>query len=153
MNNVLCWTNRDRVQCFVLRASTIVAFQYFLCLIILSTSKANKQAKKRTKIYNKETSKFHSQSHFINLLAGGFANLFQGAVASFFIQERLIFGLRLNFSYIILRISASNVLKMFLNITVGIDCAGVIFHSYKPTGKVTGTFIKSAATLAGKKEL
>ena len=42
---------------------------------------------------------------------------------------------------------------MFLNITVGIGCAGVIFHSYKPTGKVTGTFIKSAATLAGKKEL
>ena len=53
----------------------------------------------------------------------------------------------------ILRISASNVLKMFLNITVGIGCAGVIFHSYKPTGKVTGTFIKLAATLAGKKEL
>ena len=41
---------------------------------------------------------------------------------------------------------------MFLNITVGIGCAGVIFHSYKPTGKVTGTFIKLAAALAGKKE-
>ena len=53
----------------------------------------------------------------------------------------------------ILRISASNVLKMFLNITVGIGCACVISHSYKPTGKVTGTFIKLAATLAGKKEL
>ena len=53
----------------------------------------------------------------------------------------------------ILRISASNVLEMFLNIIVGIGCAGVIFHSYKPTGKVTGTFIKLSATLAGKKEL
>ena len=53
----------------------------------------------------------------------------------------------------ILRNSASNVLEMFLNIIVGIGCAGVIFHSYKPTGKVTGTFIKLSATLAGKKEL
>ena len=53
----------------------------------------------------------------------------------------------------ILRISASNVLKTFLNIIVSIGCAAFIFHSYKPTGKVTGTFIKLAATLAGKREL
>ena len=45
--------------------------------------KANKQAEKRTEIYNKETGKFHSQCPFYQLglqLAGGFAHLFQGAV-------------------------------------------------------------------------
>ena len=52
----------------------------------------------------------------------------------------------------ILRISASNILKMFLNIIVGSGCAGIIFHSYKQTGS-TGTFIKLAATLADKNEL
>ena len=52
----------------------------------------------------------------------------------------------------ILRISASNVLKMFSNIIVGIGCADVVFHSYKPTGS-TRIFIKLDATLAGKKEL
>ena len=31
----------------------------------------------------------------------------------------------------ILRISVSNVLKMFLNIIVSIGCAVLIFHSYK----------------------
>ena len=50
----------------------------------------------------------------------------------------------------ILRISASNILKMFLNIIVGIGCVGVVFHSYKPTGS-KGTFIKLAATLTSKK--
>ena len=34
----------------------------------------------------------------------------------------------------ILRISASNVPKMFLNTIVSIGCAVVIFHSIKPTG-------------------
>ena len=34
----------------------------------------------------------------------------------------------------ILRSSATNVLKMFLNIAVNIVCKVVIFHSYKPTG-------------------
>ena len=34
----------------------------------------------------------------------------------------------------ILRISASNDLKMFVNIFVSIGCAAVILHSYKPTG-------------------
>ena len=60
-------------------------------------------------------------------------------IYAFFIQERLIFGLRLD---VLLKyfedISASNVLEIFLNIIVG--CAGVIFHPYKPTGS-TRTFI------------
>ena len=34
----------------------------------------------------------------------------------------------------ILRISASNVRKTFLNIIVSTGCAVVVFHSYKPTG-------------------
>ena len=37
----------------------------------------------------------------------------------------------------ILRISASNVLKMFLNVVVTIGCAVVIFLSYKPKHKYT----------------
>ena len=41
------------------------------------------------------------------------------------------FGLRLNvLKY--LRVSASNVLEMFLNIIISIGCAVVVFHSYKP---------------------
>ena len=35
----------------------------------------------------------------------------------------------------ILRISTSNVLKMFLKIIVSIECAAVIFLSNKPAGK------------------
>ena len=35
-----------------------------------------------------------------------------------------------------LRISASNVLNMSLNIVVRIECTVVIFHSYKPTGSI-----------------
>ena len=45
----------------------------------------------------------------------------------------------------ILRISASNVLKMLRKINFGIGCAGVIFHSYKPTGR-TRTFINPRTT-------
>ena len=57
-----------------------------------------------------------------------------------------------------LRISASNVLKMFINIIVSIGRAAVIFHSYKPTGSTNQPeaqihFNELAATLAGKKEL
>ena len=47
----------------------------------------------------------------------------------------------------ILRISASNVLKMSwksLNIIAGVGCAVVIFHSHKPTG-VMNTLYHSAA--------
>ena len=51
----------------------------------------------------------------------------------------------------ILRISASNVLKTFLNIIVSIGYA-VVFHSHKPTGS-TNTLCLFAATLAGKKTL
>ena len=36
----------------------------------------------------------------------------------------------------ILKISASNVLKTFLNIIVGIGCTFVIFRSHKPTGSI-----------------
>ena len=36
----------------------------------------------------------------------------------------------------ILRISASNVLRMFFNITVSNGCAFLIFHSHKPTGRI-----------------
>ena len=75
----------------------------------------------------------------------------------------------------ILRISASNVLKMFLNKIVSIGFAVVIFNSYKSTGstnqpevqtnrkyKPTGStnqpraqmrFIELPATLADKKEI
>ena len=52
----------------------------------------------------------------------------------------------------ILRISASSVLKMFLNITVSTVCTVVIFKSYKRTGN-TNTPHWMAATLAGKKEI
>ena len=48
-----------------------------------------------------------------------------------FLLEHLIFELRLN--VLKLRISVSNVLKMFLNIIVSIGSAVVIFHSYKPS--------------------
>ena len=41
----------------------------------------------------------------------------------------------------ILRISASNVLKIFLNLFVIIECAVVIFHSYKPTESTNTTFL------------
>ena len=68
----------------LISCSLVAAFQYFF---VLCTAKANKQSKKRTKIYNKETGKFHSQSHFINLLAGGFVHLFQGAVARTFVHN------------------------------------------------------------------
>ena len=53
----------------------------------------------------------------------------------------------------ILRISVSNVLKMFLNIIVSIGCAVVIFHSLKTNRKHKIRFIELAATLAGKKEI
>ena len=36
----------------------------------------------------------------------------------------------------ILRISALNVLKMFVNTLAGTGSAVVIFHSYKPTGSI-----------------
>ena len=36
----------------------------------------------------------------------------------------------------ILRISASNVLRMFFNITVSNGCAFLIFHSHKPIGRI-----------------
>ena len=47
----------------LISCSLVAAFQYFF---VLCTAKANKQSKKRTKIYNKETGKFHSQVHFIS---------------------------------------------------------------------------------------
>ena len=41
----------------------------------------------------------------------------------------------------ILRISASNVLKTFLSIIVGIGgCAVVIFHLHKPTGGINTVY-------------
>ena len=40
----------------------------------------------------------------------------------------------------ILRISASNVLKTFLNTIVGIGCTVVMFHSYKPTGSINALY-------------
>ena len=47
-------------QLFVLiRCSLVVAFQYFLCFV-------HGEGNKRTKIYNKETGKFHNQSRFIS---------------------------------------------------------------------------------------
>ena len=46
-----------------------------------------------------------------------------------YLEERLIFGLH------VFRVSASNFLKMFLNIIVSIDVLSfVIFHSHKTTG-------------------
>ena len=36
----------------------------------------------------------------------------------------------------ILRISASNVLKMFLNLIVSTGCAAVVFYLHKPTGSI-----------------
>ena len=39
---------------------------HFSISCVLCTVNANKQAKKGTKIYNKETGKLHSQSRFIN---------------------------------------------------------------------------------------
>ena len=39
--------------------SLVVAFQYFLCFV-------HGEGNKRTKIYNKETGKFHNQSRFIS---------------------------------------------------------------------------------------
>ena len=48
-------------------------------------------------------------------------------------EERLPFALRMVFLNIS-NVSASNVLKMFLDITVSIGCEAVIFHSYKQTG-------------------
>ena len=36
----------------------------------------------------------------------------------------------------ILRISASNVLKTFLNVIVSVGCAVVIFNLHKPTGSI-----------------
>ena len=43
----------------------------------------------------------------------------------------------------VLRISASSVLKMSLNIVVSIGCAIVIFHSYKSTESTNNTlFLK-----------
>ena len=47
--------------------------------------KANKQAKKRTKIYNKETGEFYCQLGL--KLARGFAHSFQGAVARAFVHN------------------------------------------------------------------
>ena len=41
----------------------------------------------------------------------------------------------------ILSISASEVLKTFLNIIVGLGCVVVIFHSYKPTGSVANILV------------
>ena len=51
----------------------------------------------------------------------------------------------------ILRISASNVLKMFLYIIVTIGCTFAIFHSHKQTGSIN-TLNKLTATLAGEKQ-
>ena len=50
----------------------------------------------------------------------------------------------------ILRISASNVLKMFLNIIVSIGCSFVIFHSHKSTGSKSPLFL--ASTCLPRKE-
>ena len=36
----------------------------------------------------------------------------------------------------ILRILATNVLKMYLNILVGTGCVVISFHSHKPTGRI-----------------
>ena len=60
---------------------------HFSISCVLCRAKANKQAKKKPKIYNKETCKFHSQSPFINLLAWGFAHLFQSGVARAFLHN------------------------------------------------------------------
>ena len=40
----------------------------------------------------------------------------------------------------ILRITVSFVLKILLNVTVGIGHAVVIFHSYKPTGSTSSLY-------------
>ena len=51
-------------QMFLLiSCSLVVAFQYFLCFV---HSEGQQASKKRTKVYNKKTGKFHSQSRFIN---------------------------------------------------------------------------------------
>ena len=50
----------------------------------------------------------------------------------------------------ILRISASNVLKTFLNIIVTIGCTCVVFHSHKPTGSIN-TLCQLAVTMATRK--
>ena len=53
----------------------------------------------------------------------------------------------------ILRFSASNVLKTFLNILVSIGCTVVIFQSHKPLESINDKCIfKLAAALAGKKQ-
>ena len=56
-----------------------------------------------------------------------------GLHVHYFLQERLIFGQKLNVLNN-LRILAPNVLKTFINILVSIGCPVVIFHSHKPTG-------------------
>ena len=48
----------------------------------------------------------------------------------------------------ILRISASNVLKMFLNTIVSIGRAVVIFHSIKPTGSTNTLYCIELAALS-----
>ena len=59
--------------------SLFVVFQYFLRFVHGQGQQAT--IKKEQKFRTKETGKFHSQSHFINLLAEGFAHLFQGAAS------------------------------------------------------------------------
>ena len=44
------------------------------------------------------------------------------------------------------RISASNVLRKFLNITVNIGCTFVVFYSHKPTGSINLAAIPCSAT-------
>ena len=53
---------------------------------------------------------------------------------------------------IIFRISVQNVLKMFINIIVGIVFAVVVFHSYKPTGTTNTLYTYRIGCYAGRQE-
>ena len=72
---------------------------------------------------------------------------------SFYIKERLIFGLKLDvLNYF--EVSTSSVLKMFLNMIVSIRCAVVIFRTLRTNQPETRMrFIEIATILAGKKEI
>ena len=66
----------------------------------------------------------------------------------FFIYERLIFWLGLN----VLRISASNVLQMFLYIITSVGSPVVIFYSCKPTGNTNTLSLNWLLRYTGKQK-
>ena len=72
---------------FLLISCRFISCCISIFLVFCARRRPKSKQNKRTKIYNKETGKFHSQSHFMNFLAGGFAHLFQGTVALVFVHN------------------------------------------------------------------